>query len=225
VCLGHLFTYRDFSGTVGLAYVADPTGRYDGGICQQRTQTYGGELNLNTGLTTLLNFGRRLPQGVSIITTTHEIGHNFGSPHDPSGECSPGGSQGNYIMYATATDGTLPNNRKFSTCSRTIMSETINAKGTCFVAKPFSQICGNNIVEGTEECDCGSNNTCASNDSCCKPGECLLTDTAKCSPHKYSCCTIQCELAEPGTICNLGDECLETFPCTYLIIFIPFACS
>ena len=24
MCLGHLFTYSDFSGTIGLAYVADP---------------------------------------------------------------------------------------------------------------------------------------------------------------------------------------------------------
>ena len=25
VCLGHLFTYRDFKGTIGLAWVADPS--------------------------------------------------------------------------------------------------------------------------------------------------------------------------------------------------------
>ena len=25
MCLGHLFTYRDFKGTIGLAWVADPS--------------------------------------------------------------------------------------------------------------------------------------------------------------------------------------------------------
>ena len=41
-------------------------------------------------------------------------------------------------------------------------------------------MCGNGIVEGTEECDCGSNSTCKSNDACCKIGECLLEANATC---------------------------------------------
>ena len=41
-------------------------------------------------------------------------------------------------------------------------------------------MCGNGIVEGTEECDCGSNSTCKSNDPCCKIGECLLESNATC---------------------------------------------
>ena len=100
--------------------------------------------------------------------------------------------------------------------------------------EPLNQVCGNSIVEGTEECDCGSNDTCHENDPCCKPGECLLKDGATCryatvcivsdyitaysSPHKYACC-INCSNAESGTICNKGDECLEAFPCTYPLIF------
>uniref|UniRef100_A0A1X7VQD5 Disintegrin domain-containing protein n=1 Tax=Amphimedon queenslandica TaxID=400682 RepID=A0A1X7VQD5_AMPQE len=218
VCLGHLFTYSDFSGTIGLAYVADPDGGRAGGICQERTQTFGGELNLNTGLTTLITFGRRLPQAVSVITTAHEIGHNFGSPHDPEGTCAPGGSQGNYIMYATATDGTLPNNKQFSSCSRDIMGKTIVNNGDCFILEPFFQVCGNGIVEGTEECDCGSNSTCKSNDACCRIGECLLEPNATCSPNKYTCCTSDCTPSAVGTVCSRGDECLVESTCKYPLL-------
>lgn len=35
-------------------------------------------------------------------------------------------------------------------------------------------------MEGTEECDCGSNSTCKNNDPCCKIGECLLESNATC---------------------------------------------
>ena len=34
---------------------------------------------LNTGIVTLLNYGRRVPTGVTTITFAHEAGHNFGS--------------------------------------------------------------------------------------------------------------------------------------------------
>ena len=53
--------------------------------------------------------------------------------HDPPGPCSPGGSEGNYIMFASATDGSLPNNRQFSQCSRESMGQTIDVRGTCFI--------------------------------------------------------------------------------------------
>lgn len=36
-------------------------------------------------------------------------------------------------MYATATDGNLPNNKQFSSCSRDIMGRTIANNGDCFV--------------------------------------------------------------------------------------------
>ena len=36
-------------------------------------------------------------------------------------------------MYATATDGNLPNNKQFSSCSRDIMGRTIVNNGDCFI--------------------------------------------------------------------------------------------
>ena len=50
--------------------------------------------------------------------------------HDPeSGRCSPGGSDGNFIMYPFANDGEQRNNNEFSSCSREMMDDIIAARG------------------------------------------------------------------------------------------------
>ena len=51
-----------------------------GGICE-RYQTFSGGVRktLNTGIVSLLNYGRRVPTGVSALTFAHEAGHSFGS--------------------------------------------------------------------------------------------------------------------------------------------------
>lgn len=68
-CLAYRFTNRDFDGGVlGLAYVASRGSA--GGICDS---------NLNTGIVTILNYRRRVPTQVTVLTTAHEAGHNFGS--------------------------------------------------------------------------------------------------------------------------------------------------
>ena len=56
--------------------------------------------------------------------------------HDQSGtSCAPGGSAGNYIMYPSATDGTRPNNNRFSECSVKDMGATIESNGVCFLKR------------------------------------------------------------------------------------------
>ena len=68
-----LFIYLDFPPLFLIS--SSP-----GGICE-RYQTFAGGVRrtLNTGIVTLLNYGRRVPTGVSALTFAHEAGHNFGS--------------------------------------------------------------------------------------------------------------------------------------------------
>lgn len=73
--------------------------------------------SLNTGIVTINNYNSRVPELVTLLTVAHEVGHSFGSEHDPEGTCSPGGTNGNYIMYSRATSGSDPNNQVFSSCS------------------------------------------------------------------------------------------------------------
>ncbi|XP_072743191.1 disintegrin and metalloproteinase domain-containing protein 10 isoform X2 [Anoplolepis gracilipes] len=210
-CLAYVFTYRDFTGgTLGLAWVASASGA-SGGICEKfktYTETVSGlyqstKRSLNTGIITFVNYNSRVPPKVSQLTLAHEIGHNFGSPHDFPPECRPGGLDGNYIMFASATSGNRPNNSKFSKCSIGNISNVLDAiednkKRNCFTGA----FCGNKIVEAGEECDCGyDDNECV--DKCCYPRQVseldkMKNDSAKgcsrkygtqCSPSQGPCCS------------------------------------
>ena len=136
-CLALLLTHRDFdNGVLGLAWVAQPPGGNRGGICEDPVKIQVGIRSLNTAVVTFLNFGQTQPRSVSTVTIAHQFGHNFGSPHDPSGTCSPGGSQGNFIMFPQATDASLPNNNAFSSCSIGSINSVLNSqKSDCFTGK------------------------------------------------------------------------------------------
>ncbi|XP_076544396.1 disintegrin and metalloproteinase domain-containing protein 10 isoform X2 [Osmia lignaria lignaria] len=213
-CLSYMFTYRDFEkGTLGLAWTGDL--KNAGGVCEKNGHYRGSMKSLNTGIITLLNYGKHVPPTVSHVTLAHEIGHNFGSPHDPD-ECSPGGEDGNFIMFARATSGDKRNNNRFSPCSLVSINPVLNAKARsskgCF-AEPQNAICGNGVVENGEECDCGWEEDC--NDPCCHPQRlhhasheipCRLADGAVCSPSQGPCCTSGCTLRN-------GDKCRDDNGC------------
>ncbi len=154
-----------------------------GGICEKYksyTENIGGrqvqtKRSLNTGIITFVNYNSRVPPKVSELTLAHEIGHNFGSPHDYPLDCRPGGSHGNFIMYSSATSGERPNNNKFSICSVNNISSVLHAvfnnegKDNCF-QEDNGPFCGNKIVEEGEECDCGYDiKECS--EKCCYPRE------------------------------------------------------
>ncbi|CAB3236817.1 unnamed protein product [Arctia plantaginis] len=240
-CLAYVFTYRDFTGgTLGLAWVASASGA-SGGICEKYktyTETIGGmyqstKRSLNTGIITFVNYNSRVPPKVSQLTLAHEIGHNFGSPHDYPSECRPGGQQGNFIMFASATSGDRPNNSRFSTCSIGNISQVLDAvregrKRNC-LSTSEGAFCGNKIVEVGEECDCGyDENECK--DKCCYPRllstiEKEKNDTAKgctrrantqCSPSQGPCCGSNCQFvpAHRNQTCREATECSHASFCS-----------
>ncbi|XP_075231361.1 kuzbanian-like [Lycorma delicatula] len=213
-CLAYMFTYRDFEmGTLGLAWTGDL--KNAGGVCEKNGHYRGSMKSLNTGIVTLLNYGKHVPPAVSHVTLAHEIGHNFGSPHDPE-TCTPGGEDGNFIMFARATSGDKKNNNKFSPCSLNSINPVLNAKARspkgCFT-EPQAAICGNGVVEVGEQCDCGWEEDCR--DTCCYPQRrypppdeppCRLTPNSMCSPSQGPCCTAQCQL-------KFGDKCRDDNGC------------
>lgn len=75
----------------------------------------------------------------------------FNIQHDPE-MCTPGGEDGNYIMFARATSGDKKNNNKFSPCSLRAIEPVLNSKARsgkgCFTGKLFE--CHYLVQRGTQ---------------------------------------------------------------------------
>lgn len=217
-CLAYVFTDRDFDdGVLGLAWVGAPSGS-SGGICEKNKQySDGKKKSLNTGIITVQNYASHVPPKVSHITFAHEVGHNFGSPHDSGIDCTPGESKtqdqkekGNYIMYARATSGDKFNNNKFSICSIRNISQVLDKKRSACFVESGQPICGNGLVEANEQCDCGYSDQCK--DQCCYSADepegqkCKLRPGTLCSPSQGPCCTPQCSF-KTSDVCRVESEC------------------
>ncbi len=125
------------------------------------------------------------------MTFAHEVGHNLGANHDEDVNCPE-----NFIMSSSGSNLANP---KFSSCSvdemTTQLRKTLaNPRSNCLVDKPEDEdkddfsVCGNGVVEGEEECDCGlSYLTCG--DPCCyaahiDPSD--LASNASATPCRFS---------------------------------------
>lgn len=112
--LTHLWTGRDVQGTsgnnstVGIAFT--------GGVGRS-----GGEVLCSSRFGAGLSEGRGNPTFDSLIAA-HEIGHNFGAPHDGSSGSVCEAVSGNFIMAASLSNNTVS---QFSQCSLDEMADDI----------------------------------------------------------------------------------------------------
>ncbi|XP_073684708.1 disintegrin and metalloproteinase domain-containing protein 9 [Garra rufa] len=164
-----------YDGVLGMAFV--------GTVCSANN---GGGINV---------FSNNDLQSFSTVIA-HELGHNLGMNHDVSGTCT---CEGSCIMAPTAGGAT-----KFSDCSDKAFERLIQGgRGTCLRNPPSQDNvmavprCGNGILEGEEQCDCGTPKEC--NNTCCDAATCTLTKGSACATG--SCCE-NCQIHVAGTPCR-----------------------
>jgi len=75
------------------------------------------------------------------MTHTSYISLFFRVQHDPE-QCTPGGEDGNFIMFARATSGDKRNNNRFSPCSLNAINPVLNSKARspkgCFTGEFYA---------------------------------------------------------------------------------------
>uniref|UniRef100_J3S831 Snake venom metalloproteinase (Type III) 5 n=1 Tax=Crotalus adamanteus TaxID=8729 RepID=J3S831_CROAD len=145
------------------------------------------------------------------VTMAHELGHNLGMTHDEN-YCTCGGYS--CIMSAVLSDQT---SKLFSNGSKEEYRKYINIYDPqCILNEPLRTdivsppICGNELLEVGEECDCGSPRNCR--DPCCDAASCKLHSWVECESGE--CCQ-QCRFMKEGTVCRRArSECDIPESCT-----------
>ena len=199
-----MFTFQAFEGNVlGLAYVSSPRTYSYGGMCSGIMSRKGTLFSSNIGLSSYKSPSasqNRLLQTEAELVTAHELGHNWGSEHDPATyNCTPAANKGgNYIMFAYANQGYDENNFKFSPCSVISMSEVLKAKSSVCFKERSQSFCGNSRIEAGEECD-GGIGTRQGTDPCCD-SKCMFKEGAICSDLNHDCC-LNCQYAPAKRVC------------------------
>ncbi|KAB8346116.1 hypothetical protein FH972_023164 [Carpinus fangiana] len=207
---------------VGLAWL--------GQACNQQAQTS----STGNGNETVSGANFVAKTGTEWQVIAHETGHTFGAVHDctsdtcdqrsvvaqqqccpfSSGECA---ANGQYIMNPSTTPGA----NTFSPCTVGNICSAIGRNSVhtqCLsdnkdVTTITGQQCGNGIVEGDEDCDCGGPAGC-DNNPCCNPTTCKFRGSAVCDDSNEDCCR-SCQFASASTVCRPSTgECDPEERCT-----------
>ncbi|NXG24740.1 ADAM9 protein, partial [Grallaria varia] len=171
--VSHLIIGRSsFKGSIGMAFV--------GTVC---SQVQGGSIST-------LNHNNMLRHATVVA---HELGHNLGMKHDDK-RCPA-----SYIMHSTDNGS-----RNFSMCSADDFETLIlNGGGNCLRNPPKTSnvyrepVCGNNVVDNNEECDCGKPQECSN--PCCDAATCKLTPGSQCA---QGLCCKNCKFKVAGAECR-----------------------
>ncbi|XP_020009132.2 disintegrin and metalloproteinase domain-containing protein 28 [Castor canadensis] len=182
--IAQLVSSTDFSGaTVGLAFLSSMCSSYHSvGIVQDHSNNH------------LRVAG----------TMAHEMGHNLGMFHDdytckcPSAVCVMEKS----IRFYMPSD--------FSSCSRDSYDKFLEDKlSNCLFNTPLPTdiisipICGNQVVEMGEDCDCGTIEECTN--VCCDAKTCKIKAGFQCVSGE--CCE-KCQIRKAGKVCRaVRHEC------------------
>ncbi|CAK6431955.1 unnamed protein product [Pipistrellus nathusii] len=134
--------------------------------------------------------------GATVVA--HTLGHMLNINHDVAGcKCF----RRTFCVMAPY----IGLNDMFSNCSYTPIHYRMQVYDEClaYTLPPFNNFpyvaprCGNKIIDGSEECDCGSLKDCAEN-KCCETN-CALSLGSQCSTGE---CCVNCKYAHPGWICR-----------------------
>ncbi|XP_049828929.1 disintegrin and metalloproteinase domain-containing protein 10-like [Schistocerca gregaria] len=227
VCLGAAFTHFAFTGHVlGVSFTSPPGASRilvgvesflsvddAAGACQGSSMWRSPGVALNSLAVTSRSSTGAVPLRMQALALAHEIGHSLGAPHD--GDAAFGTDAcpaGRFLMSPLSVNGSLRDHYRFSDCSRRAVRRAARRhKWRCLepATRPF---CGNGLVEGAEECDCGMDVECREVDRCCVPrgraAACRVNRRAghACHPSLGPCCLCSCQFAD---LSHLGIDCLS----------------
>ncbi|XP_052018847.1 disintegrin and metalloproteinase domain-containing protein 26A-like [Apodemus sylvaticus] len=167
----HLLVKRSYGINLGIAFV--------GSVC----------LSLNCAVNSFTS--EKMLDTAFVVA--HEMGHNLGLTHDGK-YCTCGRKSCLMAAYKL-------NSPKLSNCSYEYIYSHVRRR-TCLYDVPETLVtnltmCGNELVEEGEQCDCGDNESC-SKDPCCNK-DCVLQPGAQCA---FGLCCKDCKFLPTGTMCR-----------------------